>query len=302
MPWWIYCIIPAFLWGMNNLVDQHILRKHFPNDALGFMAMCGVFSTISGLVIVLYSAQDYPVTLTQALLFLALGVFSNIAHIPYSKALQIDEASIVVPLFQLIPIFVFIIAWLFLGETITTTQFLASALIIIAAMGVLYDFKAIRFKFETLILMLLTGLGVGIFTVLSRYLGQEIHWIPLAGYIMIGGGLFSASIFLTKKNSFSNSIALFKASPKNLVLLFILMELLCRSSMLLFQKALTIAPAATLVQTLVNGIQPFVIFGLTFAFAMLTPSTVAKIKLDRIFAFHLFCVATMTMGLYILLA
>ena len=95
--------------------------------------------------------------------------------------------------------------------------------------------------------------------------------------------------------------SLFKDHNTSLIVFFILVEILSRGSMLLYQKALSIAPAAVLVQTIVSGLQPFFIFILTVFFALITPSTVQKIKFDKIFAFHLSCVVVMTFGLYLLL-
>lgn len=300
MHWYIYCLIPAYLWALSNLIDQHLSRKYFAGDSSGLQATTGIFSFLSGLIVIGFFGQDYPVSIPQVLILIGLGAFLNLSYIPYIRALQLDESKIVIPLFQMIPVMVFFVAWIALGEMLTIQQFIASFVIIAATFGISYDFETWSIKFKTLLLMAIACLGIAIFGVASRYFVHEIHWIPVAGYVMIGAGLFSASVFLTRPKSLNNAITLFQTKRFKILGFFVLIELVSRSAMLLFQKALFIAPATALVQVIIGGFQPLFIVLMTFAFAIFVPDTVAKIKIDKIFAWHLFCIIVMTTGLYFL--
>jgi uncharacterized membrane protein len=301
MSWIILSIIPAFFWSITNLIDQHLSRRFFINDAVGLQATTGLFTFVSGLLISIFIYGKYDITLMQTLCFLAMGAAYNVAHIPYIKALQLDEAKIVVPLFQLVPVFVFILAWLFLGETISGRQAIAGVFIIVAAIGIMYDFKGWSIKYKTFGLMMLSCFGIAALITINRHIVQETHWLPVSAMLMIGSGLFSASIFAVNRKSLKNTVSLFKDNSYKILVFFVAMELVGRSAMLLFQKALAIAPAAALVQVTLNGTQSFFIFGLTMLFALATPSTIAKIDLNRILAFQLACVAVMSTALYVLL-
>ena len=300
MPWWMYCIIPAVFWGVANLVDQHLARKYFVNDATGLLATVGLFTMVSGALVVGYSYGHHDITAKAAIISIGLGLLFILSLVPYIKALQISEASVVIPLWQLSPIFTLIIAWIVLGETLSPLQVGAIILIVIAAMGLVYDFKKIKLDFKTLSLMLMACLGVGIFTVASRYFVQEIHWLLFSGLTMIGYGLFGVIAFSLKPQSFKNMVSIFKNNSRLLILVFIAMEVVSRSAMIFYQKALSIAPAA-IVQTIVAGFTPLYIFVLTILFAFFTPDTIKKLTYDRVLAFHIFCILIMTIGLYLLL-
>ncbi len=301
MSWIILSIIPAFFWSITNLIDQHLSRRFFINDAVGLQATTGLFTFISGSLIGLYIYGDYDISLIQAISFLVLGAAYNVAYIPYIKALQLDEAKIVVPLFQLVPVFVFVLAWMFLEETVSLKQAIAGLFIIIAAIGIMYDFKGWQIKYKTLGLMMMSCFGIAALITVNRHIVQETHWLPVAALMMMGSGIFSASIFAVNQKALKNTISLFKENSYKIIVFFIAMEFVGRSAMLLFQKALAIAPAAALVQVTLNGTQSFFIFGLTVLFAIATPSTIAKIDLNRTLAFHLGCVAMMSTALYVLL-
>lgn len=300
MAWYVYCLIPAYLWAVANLVDQHLSRKYFKGDSAGLQATTGIFSFVSGIIVITFFGSGHDIAPQQIALLVFLGAFLNLSYIPYIRALQIDESKIVIPLFQMIPVMVFFMAWVFLGEMLTTIQFIASFAIILAAIGISYDFEKWSLKTKTLFLMVLSCLGIAIFDVASRHLVQEIHWVLVAGYTMIGAGLFSASVFLTKRDSFHNAVSLFKTQRVRLFSIFIVVEMTSRSAMLLFQKAMFVAPATALVQVIIGGFQPLFIIAMTFVFAFFVPDTVARIKIDKMFFWHLLCIGTMSVGLYFL--
>lgn len=302
IPWWVYCAIPSLLWGAANLVDQHLARHYFKDDAVGLLACIGVFTFFSGMLVLVFCLGKYSANITEIIISVGLGAFFVISLIPYIKALQISEASIVVPLWQLSPVFTLIIAWFFLGEKLGIVQISAMALMIISAMGLVYNFETIKLDSKTLFLMFLACFGVGLFSVGSRYFVQEIHWLLFSGYTMIGYGVFSLAIYTVKPKTMTKTIGLFLDKRNKLIFACLVsMELLSRTAMILYQKALSIAPTAAHVQTVVTGLTPFYVFILTFFFAIIMPSSVAKIKFDKIFLFHVFCVCLMTFGLYLLL-
>ncbi len=301
LPWWVYCVIPAALWATGNLVDQHLARKYFADNALSLLATTGVFGFFSGLIILSFSDSLFTFSAYEISISVGLGALLYLAFLPYFKALQISEARVLVPLFQLSPVFTLIIAWVFLDETLSSLQITAIFIIIISSIGLVYDFKTFSLNLRTLILMIISCIGVAIFTVCSRYYVQNIDWLTFAGLVMMGSALCSVIMFIYSNKALYHAVSVLKNSPRNLIILFILVEFFSRFAMLFFQKSMTIAPAAAIAQAMVSGLQPFFIFIATIFFALLTPTTVAKITLDKTFALQIASVCFMTFGLYLLL-
>lgn len=302
MPWWGYCLIPAVLWSVSNLVDQHLSRKYFAGDAGSLMATIGLFSTLSGTIILFFADGLSDLTLPQITISVGLGALLFFSLIFYIKALQISESRVVVPLFQITPIFVSILAWVFLGETLSLTAILAIGIIIIGAIGLVYDFGKIRFNTETLFFMMLTCLGSAIFAVASRYfISDEINWLLFAGLVVIGHGVFGLVYFVISPKKIMTTINVFKKSSLGILIFFALMEITARGAMLFYQKALSLAPATAYAQTFLTGVKPIIIFGLTFLFALITPATIAKLERGPTLYLNIASIIFMTYGLYLLL-
>ncbi len=72
--------------------------------------------------------EAFDLELHQSLLLALNGALYLCALTPLLKALRISDASTVIPILQIIPVFSFILAWVFLGETLSFQQIFFSAL------------------------------------------------------------------------------------------------------------------------------------------------------------------------------
>jgi drug/metabolite transporter (DMT)-like permease len=107
-------------------------------------------------VAIFFRPDILNVSLLQAVMLAVNGMLIVFSVLFYFYALSYDDASSVVPFYQTIPVFAFILGYLFLGETITVSQGVASLVIILGALVLSFDFgsDARRFKKEVVILML----------------------------------------------------------------------------------------------------------------------------------------------------
>ena len=97
----------------------------------------------------------YDVTLVQGAALVATGVSSVLAAVCYLYALNIDEASYVIPFYQMVPIFAYFLGYFILGETITLVQGFGSFVIIVGALALSFEFgrRGMRFKRNVVALM-----------------------------------------------------------------------------------------------------------------------------------------------------
>lgn len=161
MNWFLIALIPPALWSVTNHFDKYLLSKYFKSGGVGALM---IFSSLTGLFLLPIIILLHPEVLRFNInsLLIALNGFLNIlASLPYFYALQKDDTSITVPLFQLIPVFTYTLAYLFLGETLQTNQIVGGLLIIIGAIGIVLKKDTnhkINFKKEVLFLMVLSSI------------------------------------------------------------------------------------------------------------------------------------------------
>ena len=150
-------IFASFLWGITNHIDKYLLNG--VDESGSSLKTLLVFSTlIAGIVIspIWLIICNFSVNISNVSLicvFLAATV-SVLGIYAYFKALEKNDASIVVVMFQLIPVFSYILALLFLNETLTIHQIIGSIIIILSAILITIDFEEKNHKSKVLALVL----------------------------------------------------------------------------------------------------------------------------------------------------
>ena len=139
--WLILVIIAIATATVNVFVDNYIsdviFKDRLPECQKNFYAFA-YFAIGLALVLGVVLAHDFaPLTLGSILAIVAAGTISSLSTIFYYKALGHDESTTVTILDQLSPVAVGLLSVVFLGETLSATDFLAFALIA-AAPVILY--------------------------------------------------------------------------------------------------------------------------------------------------------------------
>lgn len=189
MTWIVCALVATALYAVSNLVDEHMVHRVFKNvPALVFYA-----SFTNVLFLPLVFVWGFPNAFDVALLgpFLLLG-FINVAYLyPYFRAMTVSDTSVVVALFSLGKIFVPILAFLLVGESLRFEQYMGFG-IVIAASTLLSLTKAHE-KIAvnaSLYWMLLCAFMLAVEIVVYKYVFTETNWITGFTY----GTLFSSII------------------------------------------------------------------------------------------------------------
>src|SRR3989344_1803476 len=140
MNWLIIALLSPALWAASSHIDKYLIEKYFKGRGVGALI---IFSSIIGVFvlpfILLFEPKPFNISFAQLILIIFSSVISILAILIYLYALKKDEASIVVPLFQTIPIFAFILGYLFLGEILSHRQIAGGLLIILGGLGLSLD-------------------------------------------------------------------------------------------------------------------------------------------------------------------
>ncbi|HSX25151.1 MAG TPA: EamA family transporter, partial [Candidatus Andersenbacteria bacterium] len=157
MNWLSIALITPITHAIANHMDKYVLSKYLKNAGIGFLVIFSAFFSFLCLpIITLIYPAVFAVHVFDAFVLAANGGLIIIAYILYFIALQEDEASIVTPLFQFIPVFGFILGYVLLGEVLTRHQIGGSIIIACGAflLSIALDGSKIQIKKKVLFMML----------------------------------------------------------------------------------------------------------------------------------------------------
>jgi drug/metabolite transporter (DMT)-like permease len=182
MNWLLLALIGPFLWSIGNHIDKILIEKYFKSRSMGSLI---IISSLVGLfvapIIFIFKPDVLNITIGYIFFMLVASILFVIYVWAYLKAMEQDEASIVVPFYQLIPVFAFILGYFFLGETITYLQFFAMFLIIAGAAIISFEIdedNKFKLRKKTVFYMLISSFVSAVESVIFKYvLIREDFWI-----------------------------------------------------------------------------------------------------------------------------
>jgi|ETNmetMinimDraft_2_1059921.scaffolds.fasta_scaffold38273_1 uncharacterized membrane protein len=168
MIWVFFAILGTLFWAISNIFDK-VLKTNYIRDTKTLTASFGIFSIL--FTMILFFIIGLP-TIPFIYSFSAFisGLLIAFIVLPYLKALSIEEASRVVPLWNLSAIFTLILAIIFLGEILDIFSYLAFASILIG--GVLISTKKFSkiFHFSSAVgYMLLSSFIASVSDILAKF-------------------------------------------------------------------------------------------------------------------------------------
>jgi drug/metabolite transporter (DMT)-like permease len=152
----IIAMLSPALWAAGNHIDKYLVDRRMQNAGVGAAL---VFSSLVGVPMALIFWLLRPHVTAIHPLNAAILTFNGVLYIfsllPYLLALQRDDASVVVPLFQLTVVFSYGLGLVFLGEQLTPAQAGGSLFIIAGSLVLTLHWRAgMRLKHDVLLLML----------------------------------------------------------------------------------------------------------------------------------------------------
>lgn len=256
MLWAILTILAVILWAISNIIDKFVLTKYLRKAFLPLiiLSFLGVFFSIGIL------AVNFVIPEIWLIIFsLISGLLYGVNVFFYFKAMQIEEASRVVPLYSLNAIFVSILAFIFLGENFETAKYFGIALLILGAFMISVK-RNLRLRNPKAVLFMITG---GIFwsahlVTVKMLTGFIDYWIAFA-YIRIGVFLWMLPLIYLYIPELIKTV---KEHGKKAVVVIGVSETLAIIGLVAITAALSFGPA-TLVGAM-NETQPM------FAFMFIT--------------------------------
>lgn len=191
--WFYYILIAMFIIGSLALVDK-VLVNNFIHDPIAFTMLVALAAFLPFIGLLYFPLK--PIAIGTALLCIIAGFIHTTYVYPYYRSLVFEEVSRVVPLWQLTPIFVLILARLFLHEILPTSDYITFFLIVVGVL--LFSIKREQqlTLSSALYLMITSSIFVALFSVIAKYVYTIEDLFSAFLYIQIGILLSFAILFV----------------------------------------------------------------------------------------------------------
>lgn len=302
--WFLLALVAPILWSIVNHIDKYMLSKYLKNKGVGALL---IFSALSSVIILpfiayFFRSEIFNISNIDFLILLFIGFLSAGAFYFYLAGMEMEETTIVVPLFQLIPVFGYFLGYIILGESLNTPQILASLLImsgiVILALEIDEENK-LKLKTRVLVLIAISSFLFALHDTLFKKVAiVESFWVSVFWQyfsLTIFGLLILVSIKKFRKEfftMFSNNIG-WKILSVNFT-----SEILYILGNLTNSFATLLAPIAIVL--VVGNYQPLFVFGFGVLLTVFFPQFVSE-KISRKHFFHkLISIIIIIIGSYLL--
>ncbi len=292
----LIALIPPFLFAISNFVDKYIITRYFKHGGIGTLM---IFSSITAIVVlpVIYIIHPdvFHISDKEKIVIMISGIFSLLGVLAYLHALNQEDTSSVVPLFQLMPVLTLGLGVVFLHEVLHLNQVLGGLLIIGGSIVLSIDLsKKVRFKTNVFWLMFLSSLLFSMSGILFKLVALSTDYWTTAFWSYIGFLLTSVFfyVFFTKwRREFNHSI---RMSGKHIVALNIFNEVINAVGAFVMAYATLFAPIAIIY--FINSVQSVFALVLGIILTLACPRIFQE-KIEKKYVFHkLLAIAVMIVG------
>lgn len=279
----VFAIIAAILYAATNHIDKYLISKAVKNA--DYRALILVSTIIAGgvmaLIYLFVCNFQLGFDLPSILLLLFNSALYTVANIFWFKALDRDDTTIIVIMFQLIPVFMLFVSPIFLvDQNISPIQLVGGIIITLAAIFITYEPSKRKFtkeKLVTLAMMAFVSFAYAVWFIIERYVNQNHDfnqttlWSNITLCVV---GIFIYLCIKTYRKSFSEML---KSNGVKVIGLNLVNELFNSFGGVLSTFAGTMASVA-LVSFITQGVQPFAVMLLGILLTRIFP----KIEKEQI--------------------
>ncbi len=262
MTWFWITLAAPIIYALVNQTDKYFISHHLKNDGVGAIVIISSVFNILALPIIYWLANSYVLLpWLQALALAVNGIFTILAILFYLYALQEEEASVVTPFFQTVPLLAFVLGYFILGETLTAVELFGCLLIVVGTMILSFEIKRrgrLKFKRRLVLFMFASALMLAINAVIFKLIAVEAGFLVSIFWDFVGKTTFGLLLFIIIRSYRREFIDLLKIKRGKIFGLIFLTQLLTIVGDFIASYAILLAPVA--IVSAVLGLQPLFVF------------------------------------------
>jgi uncharacterized membrane protein len=197
MAWLFFAFSGPVLWAISTHFDKYLVERYFKhNDVAVLLLFTALIELLTLPFIAYYEPTVFAPSATSIALIVLSGVLYMGATLFYLHALQSDEASVVAPFFQTVPLFGYGLAYFVLGERLSHLQLTGGVLIVAGTLIVSLRFghQAHRFKLRLVLLMLCCGLAAAVSSLIFKLFAIEVAFWTTTFWMFVGEAIFGVAL------------------------------------------------------------------------------------------------------------
>ncbi|PIS05576.1 MAG: hypothetical protein COT81_00235 [Candidatus Buchananbacteria bacterium CG10_big_fil_rev_8_21_14_0_10_42_9] len=280
--WIITAILAYFFFAAAAVVDKFILTKKIDRPAV-YTVLVSLLGVLVLAIAPILPGELFVLPPSGLAWSFAYGVAFVFAIFYLYRAMRLGEASRVVPIiisFQ--PIFILLMAWVLIGETLAPISFLAFLLILFGAVLISYQKSTWQVNRKIFAFSLLAAFFFALNLAGSKFLFDQYGFASPFVWIRIGS-VVAAGFFLLSRSIRQGVWQMIKPKPaghhqKHGLLLVIVAQAFGAVGVVMVNYAVSIGPVS-LVGAL-QGLQHMFVFVLTTLISLMLPRVLSE-KISR---------------------
>jgi uncharacterized membrane protein len=197
MTWLFFAFSGPVLWAVSTHFDKFLVERYFKHSDVAVLLLFTALVGLLTLPLIAYFERTIfaPSGVSIALIVLS-GVLYMGATLLYLHALQSEEASVVAPFFQTVPLFGYVLAYFVLGERLSKVQVTGGILIVVGTLIVSVRFgqPARRFKLRLVLLMLCCGLAAAVSGLIFKVFAIKVAFWTTTFWMFVGEAIFGVAL------------------------------------------------------------------------------------------------------------
>lgn len=277
MAWVFLAIGSHFFWGLTNIFEKIIVDKKVKNP-LVYITYAFFFSWLGVFLLPLTDWVIYDILTIFWIAVASLGFF--LGSIFYIKALKLEEVSRINILWNLIPIFSFFGAWVFIGEKLFLHELVAFGFLMLGGfIASLHAQKSSRLRLSrAFFIMVIACAFFAVYDIVLRYLTLQGHnFLSLSIWGSCFLTLYAVIMFFSKnfRKEFLSEKILFE---KKFFFFILFLALISKIGTILNTWAISLGPIALV--NAMEGFQALFVFIIAILFTWFLPKWI-KEEVDR---------------------
>jgi drug/metabolite transporter (DMT)-like permease len=200
MNWLIPALIAPAIYSVIIFIDKYVV-EHKVKDSRGVPIYGAIAAAVFGTLVWLSTGLP-TISPIAALMFMASGLFTITSMALYFYALTKSHASYINVMFQLIPIFILILAVTLLGERLNSMQLIGFFIVFAAVVGLSIEKDDSKFSFNSAFFaMIASALLFALSAVVIKFAGNIESFAALLVYQSWGVALSGLVLFAVYKGA-----------------------------------------------------------------------------------------------------
>ena len=169
--WFTLAFSTTIISALVSLLDSHFMSRRMPGTR-AYILICSIFTLPASIVMLILFPVPAGIGLAPILAISAAAVVSSVAMVLILQAMKNQDIAVVAPLVSTAPVFVAVLATVFLGESLGLRQWVGILAVITGAVIISFKWDAKgtgHFHWKPFFMLMGVAILAAIASVINKY-------------------------------------------------------------------------------------------------------------------------------------